>query len=316
MASKKTREQFINELSKIQPNIKLIGDYINSETKTIVEDTLEIKYLVVPYKLLQNREPSILSALDKNEAFILKAKRTHGEKYSYLNSVYLNQIDKITVTCNIHGDFKISPVRLFSGQGCKNCGFTARGLKKRTTNENFKLKAKKIHKGFYSYNLVDYKGDKEKVKIICPKHGVFEQISGTHLQGRGCQKCKIEKISNSAKLNSYGWSFTKWSKKSKNNKANLYIIECYDKNERFLKVGITIYDVKKRYPGKREMPYIFKILKEENGSTKKIYKMEQSIKKTFKNNKYTPSIKFNGMYECYDIKLKKDVLNFIRSFSL
>ena len=34
--------------------------------------------------------------------------------------------------------------------------------------------AKQIHGDKYDYSLVEYKGCRIKVKIICPKHGIFE----------------------------------------------------------------------------------------------------------------------------------------------
>lgn len=32
-----------------------------------------------------------------------------------------------------------------------------------------------------------------KVRIICSKHGLFEQVATSHLRGRGCPKCKLSK---------------------------------------------------------------------------------------------------------------------------
>ena len=58
------------------------------------------------------------------------------------------------------------------------------------TTEEFIERAKQIHGEKYDYSLVEYNGYKEKVKIICPIHGVFEQISKDHLRGCGCSKCK------------------------------------------------------------------------------------------------------------------------------
>lgn len=63
-------------------------------------------------------------------------------------------------------------------------------------------KAKEIHGNKYDYSLVDYIGSFDKVKIICPTHGVFEQTPNGHLNLRnGCPKCnsshgelKIRKI--------------------------------------------------------------------------------------------------------------------------
>lgn len=41
--------------------------------------------------------------------------------------------------------------------------------------EEFILDAVKIHGNKYDYSLVEYTNCKTKVKIICKKHGVFEQ---------------------------------------------------------------------------------------------------------------------------------------------
>lgn len=41
----------------------------------------------------------------------------------------------------------------------------------------------------YDYSLVEYKTAHTKVKIICKKHGVFEQSPNNHLNGKGCPKC-------------------------------------------------------------------------------------------------------------------------------
>ena len=61
-------------------------------------------------------------------------------------------------------------------------------------------KSQLIHGNFYDYSLVEYKGVREKVIIICPKHGEFEQTPENHLGGSGCQKCGKEKYSKSLRL--------------------------------------------------------------------------------------------------------------------
>jgi hypothetical protein len=62
-------------------------------------------------------------------------------------------------------------------------------MPKRLTKEDFINKAIEIHGNKYDYSLVDYKTNKSFVKIICPKHGVFEQRPINHLQGCGCPYC-------------------------------------------------------------------------------------------------------------------------------
>lgn len=59
--------------------------------------------------------------------------------------------------------------------------------------EKFIQKAIEKHGNFYDYSSVDYKGSREKVEIICPKHGSFWQRADAHLEGKGCPLCGHEK---------------------------------------------------------------------------------------------------------------------------
>ena len=61
-------------------------------------------------------------------------------------------------------------------------------MKKLTKNEFIK-KASVKHKYVYDYSLVNYINSTTKVKIICPKHGEFNQVANSHIQGFGCSKC-------------------------------------------------------------------------------------------------------------------------------
>lgn len=60
---------------------------------------------------------------------------------------------------------------------------------RRKTKEQFIKQAKEIHGEKYDYSLVEYINTDKKVKIICPIHGVFEQVPREHLHGHGCQIC-------------------------------------------------------------------------------------------------------------------------------
>lgn len=51
---------------------------------------------------------------------------------------------------------------------------------------------KKKHGDTYDYSLVDYIHSQIKVKIICKKHGLFEQLVGMHRKGQGCAKCMYD----------------------------------------------------------------------------------------------------------------------------
>lgn len=62
-------------------------------------------------------------------------------------------------------------------------------LMRRTTTEQFILKAQKIHGSVFDYSCVDYKTAKTKVTINCHKHGPFSMTPDNHLSGQGCPCC-------------------------------------------------------------------------------------------------------------------------------
>lgn len=56
--------------------------------------------------------------------------------------------------------------------------------------EEFKSISRKVHSGKYLYPDQPYENSRTKVKIICPNHGEFIQVSGSHSRGAGCSKCR------------------------------------------------------------------------------------------------------------------------------
>ena len=63
---------------------------------------------------------------------------------------------------------------------------------KRLTTEEFIAKARAVHGDKYNYDKVEYINSHTPVTIICPKHGDFPQIAGSHLNGKGCKDCARE----------------------------------------------------------------------------------------------------------------------------
>ena len=125
--------------------------------------------------------------------FIEKAVLVHGVKYDYSKIEYINNKTKIIIVCPTHGEFKQQPSNHTGNkQGCPKCSeewLTSFNLNQRSTNIDFIEKAKKIHGEKYDYSLVNYVNKNTKIKIICSKHGVFEQRPKHHLVKCGCPKC-------------------------------------------------------------------------------------------------------------------------------
>lgn len=86
---------------------------------------------------------------------------------------------------------------------CKVCGkptkfismnvgfaeFCSRDCKIKPANLDFVAESKRLHGDKYDYSRTVYKGKASKVEIICPVHGVFEQVASDHLRGHGCNAC-------------------------------------------------------------------------------------------------------------------------------
>ncbi|MFA5586921.1 MAG: hypothetical protein WDA02_10460 [Saccharofermentanales bacterium] len=115
---------------------------------------------------------------------VSKFNKIHNNKYDYSLVSYVNLLTKISIICPKHGIFMMTPSNHLSGKGCSMCNG---GVK---LNENDIIsKFNKTHNNKYDYSLVNYVNMKTKVKIICKKHGVFEQSPYTHLKGKNCIKC-------------------------------------------------------------------------------------------------------------------------------
>lgn len=127
------------------------------------------------------------------EEFVRKARKIHGEKYNYSKAEYVNAQTKVCIACPVHGEFWQTPNSHLKGQGCPKCGREKSELSQRSTLDYVLAKFAATHGEEYDYSLVEYKGDSKKVKIICNKHGVFEQTPSHHIQGNGCPRCASSK---------------------------------------------------------------------------------------------------------------------------
>jgi hypothetical protein len=134
-----------------------------------------------------------------NVQYIKKARKIHGNKYSYKKLIYTKYENDITITCPIHGDFIIPAcehvskgIKNHKPRGCKKCEIDKQVEK--CTKKFIKL-SKLIHGDIYDYSKSKIRKIVNKVIIICPIHGEFEMIAENHFKNKiGCKKCYLEKI--------------------------------------------------------------------------------------------------------------------------
>lgn len=122
------------------------------------------------------------------EDFIEKANKIHNFKYEYIDINYINNKSKIKIQCKEHGEFEQRVDSHLHGSGCPRCS-------KISNYYDFVIKANKIHNNKYKYTIFKWNSHKDKIDILCKKHGSFKQIINDHLNGSGCKKCNLHMLS-------------------------------------------------------------------------------------------------------------------------
>jgi len=190
-----TLEKFIDESKRIHSGKYSYGNVnlVDTNHKVIITCPVHGDFEQKPIKHLNGQGCPKCAPNFKGtrKSFICKAIETHGEKYNYKRVNYIGNHKKVIITCPIHGDFEQTPAnhtRKSNPQSCPKCS----GRYPLHTDD-FILRANEKHDFYYDYRNVVYKSMTYKVKIICPFHGEFEQQASIHLNGSGCQKCRLPK---------------------------------------------------------------------------------------------------------------------------
>lgn len=85
----------------------------------------------------------------------------------------------------------------------------------------------KIHGDKYDYSMVEYKTNRDYVKIVCNTHGEFLQRADVHMSGSGCKLCKddekrgniLDFIERSNEIHNNVYDYSKYIYSSYNNNS-------------------------------------------------------------------------------------------------
>jgi len=142
------------------------------------------------------------------ESFIEKANQIWNSKFDYSEVEYKGSLTDIKVICPIHGEFITKPQWHLQKSQCPECSKTKRiesltkfnQESKRLSNEDWILKAKKVHGDKFDYSKTNYVNAREKITIICPNHGEQIMLPHYHIKGYGCPVCGKQMINVNNKL--------------------------------------------------------------------------------------------------------------------
>ena len=173
------RNTFIRQYGRDDYDYRLLKDpfSLNSLIK-IINKSNNLTYIQWAYHHKNGLQPTKI----ESNSLVKKLKKIHNNLYDYViekDSYY--STDKIKLVNNLTGD-----------ENSYRVDRHLNGMKPNKVTLNlFLQKSKLLHGSIYDYSKIkEIKNGKDKVEIICKKHGVFKQVVSNHMNlGHGCPKC-------------------------------------------------------------------------------------------------------------------------------
>lgn len=232
-----------------------------------------------------------------------KCLKSTFEKFEYKMS-----LDYTIATCVKHGDYKTKPNWIMSrGHHCEICKDEGTGKRLKIDTKEFINRAMERHGDTYDYSKTEYKSAKEKVMITCRVHGDFQIVANYHSGDNcGCQLCGIE---------SGGYSRTDYLRACPNG-SYVYVMYLHNKTEGFTKVGISKEPIRRASGIQSESKYKATLIHTEFYEDAGVaWDVEKLLHKDFKEYSYTPTNKFGGSTECFDISIQDEVIKLLKTLA-
>lgn len=313
---KKTKSMFVDQANVIHNYRYTYENTVYIDRKTKVEITCKIHgpFFQLPSNHISNKqgckECSNIARWDKRGRltyikFIEKLPNKHKEKYTYPEQLIDSSEAIIQIVCPIHGEFTQKVISHIHGSGCRECaGNTTK------TKETFVKDSNHVHNFLYDYSKFIYQSSKDKGIIICSIHGEFEQTPDSHINGKaGCNYCGSGGTYNKVYFEKYPEQCDKPS--------TFYFLQFEKDEEKFVKVGITITDLQKRFqPLSRNKGYEVTQLLVKELPLQKAWELEQDVLSIFKGSSYSPLEHFAGHTECIVHTEKDRVLAYINEAAI
>ena len=131
----------------------------------------------------------IRNKINKAEEYTYRFNDKWGNKYVYPTEIY-NSTEEINIECPEHGIFKMQAYRHLTQQ-CPKCGVRGDSFKTFTERAIAKFGNK------FTYLKETFTTAQEKMDIICPIHGKFQQALYSHIRlSQGCPQCGYDSSAN------------------------------------------------------------------------------------------------------------------------
>ncbi len=193
MSAKKSHSQFVSEFEAINPNIEVLGNYVNSKTRILVRCRVcGHEWSPSAGSLLQGTGcPACAGNLKKTQEQFNAEVETINPNVEVIGK-YTGHHNKIHVRCMACG-FEWTPFAnsLLKGYGCPSC---ANHIPR--SKEQFVAELTEINPDVEV--LGEYVNTQTKVEVRCKTCGhIWSPVASSLLQGTGCSKCARRRIADS-----------------------------------------------------------------------------------------------------------------------
>jgi len=205
---KKTHNEFINEMFVVNPNIIIIGEYVDAKTKIKCQCNIDNhEWESTPNNLLRGNgcpkcnNVNTSQRCKKDESVFINQMLLINNNIEFISNYIKSNVD-IKCRCKLDGcEWDMKPSNLLIGHGCPICSKKKRFDKSILPNSEFVNRLKQINHNIEP--LEEYKGTNVKIKCKCIIDNFEWYPVPTNLyKGEGCPKCKCINLSNE---NSSSW---------------------------------------------------------------------------------------------------------------
>lgn len=201
ISNKKSEEQYIKEVNQINPNIKVIGRYINSDTPILHKCNLHnITWSTSPISILHGhgckecgREKNRMTNLKNHDDYVIELKNINPN--IVIKDKYINALTSVLHQCLICGyEWMVTPANTLSGKGCPKCAGNARKTHKEYVNEVSIVNPDIEVVG-------QYVGAKTPILHRCKIDNYIWNVAPSDiLNNKGCPQCRESKMERQARI--------------------------------------------------------------------------------------------------------------------
>lgn len=202
----KTHEMYVKEVQEKNPNIEVIGTYLNN--KTPIEHKCKIHnytWTTYPSNIL-NGHGCKYCGYDETSKKLSLTSEEYLERLQYINSniemigKYITINDKIEHRCKSHNyTWKTSPASVLQGCGCKYCKSEKISTKLTKTHEAYVNELKIKNPSIIV--MEEYINASTPIRHKCLIDGYeWDATPGNILFGYGCPRCNESKLEKSIRL--------------------------------------------------------------------------------------------------------------------